>query len=407
MFKLDVHNFDPVSMANDDVIEDFKAKFANGSYRFLDVLYDQALLDDIIIRAKQIKGKFENFVFLGTGGSSLGAQTLCELSNNRFKQCNVHFIDNVDHNTFDDLVQNLDLAKTCFFSISKSGTTAETLCQTLSVVNCLKKHSLDINKHLVVITEPKDSPLTRLAMKYNLETLAHDVKIGGRFSVFSVVGLLPAALAGVDVEKLQSSARQYLESIIHRHNHYVDISAKFAYQCLNLGRNISVMMPYLDKMYVFSKWYAQLWAESIGKDGKGSTPVSALGTVDQHSQLQLYRDGPDDKCFTFLLENSLSKGSHIMADEDYDAEIEFFQHRTMGDLLLLEAKATVDSLKKIGRPIRAITFEKMDEATLGQLLVHFMCETIIVAGHMGVDPFDQPGVEESKVLTKQYMSGKV
>ena len=405
MFQLDFYNFDKTNTDN-DILENFITDFHNKSYRFLDILYDEELLTTTITHASKLKNRFKYFVFLGTGGSSLGAQALCELTHNRFQNKNIYFVDNVDHNTFRDLLHNVNMEQTCFISVSKSGSTAETLCQTLCIINTLQQKKLKINDHLIVITEPKDSSLMRLANNHKLEVFDHDMDIGGRFSVFSIVGLLPAALADVNIKNLQLSAKNYLNKIIAKQVNHVTLGASFAHHFVQKGFNISVMMPYLDKLSMFSKWYVQLWSESIGKNGQGSTPISALGTVDQHSQLQLYRDGPKDKIFTFLLEDSMTKGETIVPSNNTDPDICFFNNRKMGDLLFLEGKATIDSLKKIECPIRVITFDSLNEELLGQLLVHFICETIFMAKYMNVNAFDQPGVEESKILTKQYMIGK-
>jgi len=165
-------------------------------------------------------------------------------------------------------------------------------------------------------------------------------------------------------------------------------------------------MPYVDRLASFSQWHAQLWAESLGKQGKGSTPVAALGTVDQHSQLQLYNDGPNDKTYTFLVEDSRQKGLVPNAYVYTDAKLSYLEDRTMGDLLYAEARATIDSLIKVGRPLRAVAFKILDEAVLGELLAHFMLETILTAELLTLDAFDQPGVEESKRLTRHYLSDK-
>ena len=375
------------------------------AYQFFNTLRDTDLHNRVATTAASLKTKYVNFVVLGTGGSSLGGKTLCALTDNPFKAAThpLYFIDNVDPHTITQLLSSLNLQETCFIAISKSGTTAETMMQTLCVMAALEQQGLEAKDHFVIITETKDSPMTRLAEAYHLPTLEHDMKIGGRFSVFSVVGLLPAALGGVDIKALTQAALAYLEKFQqHPHQHAATLGAQTLYQAMESDMPMTVMMPYVDALNCFAAWYAQLWAESLGKQGRGSTPVKALGTVDQHSQLQLYYDGPKDKYFTFLIEETAGRGS-LPLPSYQDEALTYLAGRSMGDLMAAEAQATVDSLEKAGCPLRCIRFNKLNEAVMGELLVHFMLETILTAERMGVDAFNQPGVEDSKIRTKEYL----
>jgi glucose-6-phosphate isomerase len=171
------------------------------------------------------------------------------------------------------------------------------------------------------------------------------------------------------------------------------------------GRPIAIMMAYTDRLERFTRWYVQLWAESLGKDGKGTTPIGALGPVDQHSQLQLYIAGPHDKLFTIVTVGAAGLGPRIDAGLAKLAGESDFAGKTMGDLVAAQGRATAETLAKNGRPVRTIHIERLDEASLGELLMHFMLETIIAARLLGVDPFDQPAVEEGKVLAKKYLTG--
>ncbi len=383
-------------------------KSLKGVYAFFDVLEDEDHFQEVLHKAAELKEKFSTFVILGTGGSSLGAKTLCDLSTNPFQE-NVHFLNNVDPLTIHHLVDVLDLEKTVFIAISKSGSTAETLMQTLCLMKVVEEKGLDVKNHFQIITEDKDSPMDRLAKKYAMTSLTHHKKIGGRFSIFSNVGLLPAALSGVDIKILRSSAlvafKNFKETSAVDHPAVQGAISSALHHAE--GRNISIMMPYLDRLQSFAAWYCQLWGESLGKEGKGTTPVVALGTVDQHSQLQLYSDGPDDKIYTFLVQDT----SKVWLDRNLtpngyvsmDSKLEYLKDRTMGDLLFAEARATMEALEHKERPVRAIFFAKMAEKELGELLIHFMLETIICAEIIGVDAFDQPGVEKSKVLTRSYL----
>ena len=166
----------------------------------------------------------------------------------------------------------------------------------------------------------------------------------------------------------------------------------------------TVLMPYCDRLDAFALWYRQLWAESLGKDGAGTTPIRALGPVDQHSQLQLYLDGPRDKMFTLVTLDCAGDGPRIDAALADDPALQYLGGRTMGDLLDAEQRATAESLARRGRPARRFHLDRLDETTLGALLMHFMLETIIAADLLGVDAFDQPAVEQGKVLAREYLA---
>jgi glucose-6-phosphate isomerase len=171
------------------------------------------------------------------------------------------------------------------------------------------------------------------------------------------------------------------------------------------SKPITVMLAYADRLERFTRWYVQLWAESLGKDGKGTTPLAALGPVDQHSQLQLFIAGPRDKLFTIVTTGVQGQGPRIDADLAKLAGEPDFAGKTIGDLVAAQGRATADTLAKNGRPVRTIHIDRLNERSLGELLMHFMLETIIAARLMGVDPFDQPAVEEGKVLAKKYLKG--
>ncbi len=380
-------------------------RIQNQEYRFFDILDDHDHWQAVKDKADDLRSRFDTFIILGTGGSSLGAKTLCDLVQNPF-QSKVHFLNNVDPVTIDHLLKSVDLAKTGFIAISKSGSTAETMMQTVCLMKVLETKGIDVKKHFEIITEDKQSPLDGLAETYLIDPLPHDKGIGGRFSVFSNVGLLPALLAGFDIDQLRSGAKSYIMSFLATpKSHDATSGASAAVWGLENGQNISVLMPYLDQLQSFAAWYGQLWAESLGKNGQGSTPIAALGTVDQHSLLQLFRDGPDDKMYTLVVPTAAGNTNFSPNGYVYtEPSLAYMMDQTMFDLLSAEAKATADSLKNAGRPVRTISLDVLNTETLGQLLAHFMLETIVSAEIMNINAFDQPGVEESKVLTRDYMT---
>jgi glucose-6-phosphate isomerase len=240
--------------------------------------------------------------------------------------------------------------------------------------------------------------------------LDHDTGVGGRFSALTNVGLLPAAILGLDIVALREGAAAALAPVLAGEPARAVPSALGAALSMALaeekGKTISAVMAYADRLEKFVKWYVQLWAESLGKDGKGTTPIGALGPVDQHSQLQLFIAGPRDKLFTVITTGVAGKGPAIDPELAARAGEPGFGGKTIGDLVASQGRATAETLAKNGCPVRTVHLETIDERSLGELLMHFMLETIVAAHLLGVDAFDQPAVEEGKVLAKRYLAGK-
>jgi glucose-6-phosphate isomerase len=363
--------------------------------------------------AGEFRRRFDHVLVLGIGGSSLGGQTVMALADQGFGPRpgapRLHFMENIDPASFDALFAAIDPARTGIIAISKSGGTAETLAQLLASLDWLRQSlgSSALGDRLIVITEPRDSPLHRLAAAQQARILAHDPGIGGRYSVLSNVGSLPALIAGLDAAALREGAAGVLDATLAAREPRDSAPALGAAIAVALaerrGIGVTVLMPYVDRLAPFGLWYRQLWAESLGKDGKGTTPVRAVGVVDQHSQLQLYLDGPADKLFTLVLLNQDGRGAALPPDLAADRDLAYLAGRRMGDLLAAEQRATATSLLRNGRPTRVMRLERLDEKSLGALFMHFMLETIIAADFLGVDAFDQPAVEEGKVLARQYL----
>jgi glucose-6-phosphate isomerase len=361
-----------------------------------------------------------DIVILGTGGSSLGGQTLAQLAGHGVAGVGalragprLHFMDNLDPDSYAALLARLPLATSRFVAISKSGGTGETLMQTAAALAAVRDAGLAtrIPDLFVGITEPakngKRSGLRVLFDEYRVEMLDHDPGVGGRYSVLTNVGLLPAATLGLDVAAIRAGAAHALAPVLAGKPPAEVPAAVGAALAAALAKDkpITVLMAYADRLERFTRWYVQLWAESLGKDGKGTTPIGALGPVDQHSQLQLYIAGPRDKLFTVLTLGAAGRGPRIAADLAKLCGESDFAGKTMGDLVAAQGRATAETLAKNGCPVRTIHVEHLDEQTLGGLLMHFMLETIIAAHLIGVDPFDQPAVEEGKILAKKYLAG--
>ena len=371
---------------------------------------DLAQLRDV---ANRFRTDFDDVVVLGTGGSSLGGQTICALADRGFGPLpgapRLWFMDNVDPDTFQVLLAALDLRRTGFLVISKSGSTAETLTQMLICMEAVAQSvSGDLGHHFTAVTEPGDNVLRRLAARHSMATLDHDPGVGGRYSALSLVGLLPTMMAGLDGAAVRRGAAEVLDRALSGslpEDIPPAVGAAISVGLLRQrGVATTVLMPYIDRLAHFGLWYRQLWAESLGKDGTGTTPIRAVGTVDQHSQLQLYLAGPADKMFTVVMLDCAGTGATVDATLAGDEALDYLRGRTMGDLMDAEQRATAETLARNGRPTRLIRLASLDEAEMGGLMMHFMLETIIAAHLLGVDPFDQPAVEEGKVLTRSYLA---
>jgi glucose-6-phosphate isomerase len=396
-----------------EALDRLRTQKRDGSLPLLALPASRDDLPAIEARAAYHRERAERVVLLGTGGSSLGGQALYALADSGFGPSGgspqLHFLDNVDPHTFDHLFRAADLARTDFIVISKSGGTAETLCQFLiclaEVVDTVgAERAAD---HFTVITEPGDSTLRRIARQWGMTILDHDPGIGGRFSVLSLVGLLPAAIAGLDPAAVREGAHAVLHQSLAAKKPGASDPAVGAAVNVGLWRErgigTSVLMPYVDGLGWLAMWFRQLWAESLGKDGRGTLPVRALGTVDQHSQLQLYLAGPRDKLFTLVFAAVAGTGRVVDSDLADDPALGYLAGRTMGDLLDAEARATAETLVHHGCPVRLFRIGRLDEAAMGALMMHYMLETIVTAHLFGVDPFDQPAVEEGKLLTRKFM----
>jgi glucose-6-phosphate isomerase len=350
---------------------------------------------------------FDDILVLGTGGSSLGGQTLQALAKDDTPK--LHFLDNIDPLTFES-VFNRDWSKTGLIVISKSGETSETLLQFLVALKKMRAeiNDLDISHHLLVITEPKQSSLTKLADYFNCPILPHDQGIGGRYAVLSNVGLLPAYLMDLHIEDLLHGAQSTLDSFQTSSPKASEplLGAALHAGFMKKGILETVMMPYFDQGERLSAWHAQLWAESLGKDGKGLTPLRALGAVDQHSQLQLYLDGPKNKFFTLLCVHQEEKGEQPNTDLGFTENLQLLSKHCLGNLMEAEQKATYETLAKNGCPTRLINFSTYNERILGSLFVHFMLETILMAEYLDVNAFDQPAVEQGKILAQTYLNSQ-
>jgi glucose-6-phosphate isomerase len=392
----------------------FDSLRATGSVGFVDLPADQALLDQVARFSAAARGKYDDVVILGIGGSALGPialrtalrpsgwNMLDEKTRGGYPRLSV--LDNVDPETIAALLGRLQLARTLFIVTSKSGGTAETMAQFLIVHDRITSAKLDVAKHLVFVTDPKQGALRPLAERLNVPALDIPPSVGGRFSVLTPVGTLPAALIGIDVQSLLAGAGEMARQCAD-----AELAANPAgvYAILQwisdtqLKKSIAVFMPYSDPLRDFAAWFVQLWAESLGKkrpDGTsvGSTPLAALGATDQHAQVQLFMEGPADKTVTFVAVKERSTDVKIPAAFPDVKELGYLAGHSLGELIDIEQRATAGALARRGRPNMTIHLDRVDAVHIGQLMMLLEIATAYAGQLYGIDAFNQPGVELGK-----------
>ena len=367
----------------------------------LNILRDSDLLTYTIDQTKNFKKNKQNFVVFGTGGSNLGARALINILIDQSK--NILFFDNIDPLFFENQILNLDIKLTGFIVISKSGTTPETLSQFGTVIKIAREKNIlsDLYANSLIVTEFKESPLYNIANKNNCNLLEHKKNIGGRYSIFSNVGMIPAILADLDVCKIHKGALKIIEE--NNFTNSLNFAKIFSF-CKTANFTSNTLMTYSDGLNYFGKWYLQLWAESIGKQNKGITALHSIGTTDQHSQLQLYLDGPKDKFFTFIKSRHNNKGLEIDSKIMKEESVDYLVNKKMGDLMHAEQEATIDTFKLNNFKFREIFLDEINEENMGSLMAESIIETIASCIYFDVDPFSQPAVEQGKILTKEYLS---
>ncbi len=406
---------------SEEALDWLRARHADGGLRLLHLPAERGDLPAVSEAAQRLTRDATDIVFLGTGGSSLGGQTLAQLGGYAVpgigalrKGPRLHFMDNLDPVSFGGLLEALPLATTRFVAISKSGGTGETLMQSAAALSACKAAGLGdrIGDIFLGLSEPVrnggKNGLRSLLAPEHVTFLEHDTGVGGRFSALTNVGLLPAAMLNLDIVALREGAAQALAPVLEGRPAREVPAALGAALAMSLartkGKTIAPLMAYADRLEKLVKWYVQLWAESLGKDGHGTTPVGALGPVDQHSQLQLFIAGPRDKFFTVITTDCAGKGPAIDAELAARCGEPDFAGRTIGDLVAAQGRATAETLAKNGCPVRTFHLPEINAHSLGELMMHFMLETIVAARLLGVDAFDQPAVEEGKVLAKRYLA---
>ncbi len=397
--------------------------YASGSLPLLRIAEEEADIVAAEAALDRLSQGARTIVFFGTGGSGLGGQTLAQIAGwnipggakvYRRARARTRFYDNLDPMSVAGSFAGMDLSEMRFVITSKSGGTTETLVQAITAIEAVKAAGLEkrIPELFLGITEPeqpgKTNGLRALFTSLGIPMLEHHTGIGGRFSCLTNVGLVPALARGLDARAIRAGAREVVDKMITCREVDDCAPATGAATLVALakerGIRTLVMMPYSDRLGRFAEWYVQLWAESLGKGGEGTSPIPALGPLDQHSQLQLFMDGPREIAVTVVRVASRGEGPVIDASMAKAAGNAFLGGKSVGDVVDAQAHAVCDALIKAGRPVRTIDIPKLDERAIGALLMHFMLETIIAGRILGLDPFDQPAVELAKVLTKERLS---
>lgn len=383
---------------------------------FLTLPRNDALRDATLAVAAPLRGRFDDVLLLGIGGSALGPIALRTAlrppawnalsADARGNAPRLHVLDNVDPATIAATLHRLDLSRTLVLVVSKSGGTVETMAQYLIVRQALADAVGEeaARAHLVFVTDPEVGALRTIARAEGITTLEVPPNVGGRFSVLSPVGLLPAALIGIDIHALLAGAADVMQRA-----ESAELSANLPGTFAMLqhtadtqhGRSIQVLMPYADPLRDLALWFVQLWAESLGKirhDGTpvGPTPLPAVGATDQHSQVQLFMEGPLDKTVTFITVKGREHEGAIPARHADIPELSYLAGHTLGELIDIEQRATAGALAARGRFNATLAIDAMDAWHVGALLQTFALATAYAGVLYDVNAFNQPGVELGK-----------
>jgi glucose-6-phosphate isomerase len=396
-----------------------------GKTPYRDLPYNQETSKKVKKLTQQLKNQCDNLVVLGIGGSALGniaLQTalnpyMHNLNDRRRSGPRLFVFDNIDPAQFNSFLDWADdkLDKSIFNVISKSGRTTETISQFMIVRQLLldKLGPKGLRNQVIATTDAKEGILRGITDDVGFRSLVVPDGVSGRFSVLSAVGLFSAAMCGIDIDSLLAGARD-MNTRVSREDFYKNpaaINAAINYHFYNHGKRISVMMPYSFQLKDLADWYRQLWAESLGKAKNlagddvhiGPTPIKALGATDQHSQVQLYREGPNDKLFTFLQVNDFEAKIQIGPAPDYAQEFSFLVGKELGQLLNNEKKATEYALLQSKRPCLTIFFDKVNAYTVGQFIYLYEVTTSFAGALFNINPYDQPAVRLAKQATFALM----
>ncbi|HLY38457.1 MAG TPA: glucose-6-phosphate isomerase [Candidatus Binatia bacterium] len=392
------------------VRERLATRRAGGELAFAELPYRRDEVREVLDVGAGLRADFDTLVVLGIGGSALGARALVSALADESVGLRVIVADSIDPESFGGLLGRLDVGRTLFDVVSKSGETAETMAQFLVVRDRLLRElgAVDYKRHLIVTTDAKQGALRQIVNDEGFRALPIPPGVGGRFSVLTPVGLFPATAAGIDVEELLAGAAHMDERSKTAASAGADPALALAGALWLLAarhrKPIVIFMPYCERLAATADWFWQLWAESLGKSVEwGQTPVRALGTVDQHSQLQLWVEGPRDKVVVFVRVEDHGSTVDLPATYQDLESVAYLGGHSLAELLVAEQRATECALARSGRPSATLVVPMVNAFTLGQLLYLLETATVATAELAGVDAFGQPGVEEAKRLAYGLM----
>ena len=367
--------------------------------------------------AEEIRGSgATDFIHVGIGGSALGPMAVHKALSHPYYNAlsggdrpgpRMHFAENTDPATLSAILDLADPQGTYVNVVTKSGSTAETMANFLVIRGVLIDALGDFGfqGRTIATTDPEEGFLKQIADRDDLKVLPIPADVGGRFSVLTPVGLLPAAVAGLDIDALLAGASQCVDEVNERGAEHPAVVGAAMHYLMDTarGRNVRVMMTYADALERLAAWFVQLWAESLGKDGKGSTPHGAVGTTDQHSQVQLYMEGPEDKVIEIVEVEDHPRDLTIPEAYDDLEGVGYLGGHSMAELLNVECDATRRALTEAGHPNSTIKLRATNEENLGYVLQALEVQTALAGSLYGVNAFNQPGVEAGKQITYKRM----
>ncbi len=414
-----------ISKCFDDKIGNFglnKADFNNTKQEVISLIpriiadkppvFDFENLDKRISEIKnaslKISNKAETIYILGTGGATLCGQTILGLVNYSFiRRRNIVFIDNIDPFTINAITEDLDISKSHFLVISKSGGTLETITQFLYFLSTVEKSKHNISEHFTVIThiDNENNIIRNIAEDLSINILEHH-KVGGRFSIFTNVALIAADFVGLNIEDFLTSAQNYITNCFASKNlDAIDgavLNILFSKKCSS-----NVIFPYEDRLKNFNSWYSQIYAESLGKNNSAISPIRALGTLDQHSQLQQFLQGRKDKFFTLIASERKNSGAEIVSKKLASYAPDYLQNKKIGDVINASFESTTETFFKNNIPARIIKLNKINEKSLAELCAFSILEVVLIGYYFGLNVFDQPAVEQGKKIAVNLLKNGV
>jgi glucose-6-phosphate isomerase len=422
-YNHDVSDFSDIITHNNEhyhrLFQQFKNDIHHKKHPILNTIHDTETFNKIDdfkkTHIKQIE-KCKTFIILGTGGSSLGARAMTSWlgfnPNILLNKSDINFIalDNLDDISFAQLLEKIDFETTYFLIISKSGNTLETNVQAQTLFNLLKTQNKTqlISQNIAIITEisPNKNNFVKIAEHYNIPLLPHSLVIGGRYSALTMTGLLPAYLVGIDYKAILSGTKSVIDELLQADNFYASKPCLGATALIGSEQQkhllTHIFAGYGDRFSEFATWIRQLWAESLGKQSKGGLFVPSINPLDQHSQLQMYYDGIDNKTYSFI-ECHLKNTQKTHLNFDANSPFSYLNDKTIHDVVHASYVGTIESLRSKGRLIRTLSIDDYTPEALGALMMHFIIETIFASYILEVNPYDQPAVEDYKHRTQALL----